>query len=239
MTGMKLTFLGTSHGIPERTRFCTAMLLEAGGQNYLIDGGAPVAPLLIRRGLTPEDIRAAFVTHAHGDHLCGLIEWIDLMSWYYTKARARILLPDGDVARIIGELVPALNGGTTPREVPLTVYGPGAIYGDGVLKVTAIPNRHMVPPRTAYGFLVEAEGKRALLTGDMSATFEDFPAEVACDFVACEAAHCRLEDAVPILSGARTGRMVFYHIAPINEGRRPLALPFPYEYAEDGSEYEI
>ena len=43
---MKITFLGTSHGVPAKDRFCSSIMLESGGSFYFIDAGAPVMDLL-------------------------------------------------------------------------------------------------------------------------------------------------------------------------------------------------
>lgn len=75
---MKITFLGTSHGVPEVNRFCTSVLLESGGKHYLIDAGAPISDLLIRNKVAFKDISAIFITHLHGDHVDGLVQFADL-----------------------------------------------------------------------------------------------------------------------------------------------------------------
>ncbi len=237
---MKITFFGTSHGIPEPDRFCTCILIEAAGKKYLIDGGAPAASLLIAHGMTPEDIDAVFMTHTHGDHINGLLEMIDLESWYFTAAETRFLFPEQNAVDAIRTYLRATHGNTPVKEVPMETYEPGVIWNDGTLTVTAIRNRHLPEPRRTFSFLLEAEGRRALFTGDMSPTFEDFPADVGrVDIVFCEAAHCRLEDAAPYLSKADTPRMVFYHIAPKNGDRKPQPLPFENSFAADGDVYEI
>ena len=38
---MKLTFLGTSHGVPEKHRKCTSVLLTVQGKHYIFDAGVP------------------------------------------------------------------------------------------------------------------------------------------------------------------------------------------------------
>ena len=43
---MKITFLGTSHGITEKNQFCSSALVSTGGKHYLVDAGAPVLTLL-------------------------------------------------------------------------------------------------------------------------------------------------------------------------------------------------
>ena len=48
---MKITFLGTSHGVPAADRYCSSAMIEVNGSVYLIDAGAPVIDLLIRQAL--------------------------------------------------------------------------------------------------------------------------------------------------------------------------------------------
>ena len=64
---MKITLLGTSHGVPAADRYCSCTLIEAGHAAYLIDAGAPAIDLLLRRGVDLTAIRALFTTHLHGD----------------------------------------------------------------------------------------------------------------------------------------------------------------------------
>ena len=39
---MKITFLGTSHGVPAADRYCSCTMLEVNGAHYFIDAGAPL-----------------------------------------------------------------------------------------------------------------------------------------------------------------------------------------------------
>ena len=64
---MKITFLGTSHGVPSEERYCQSMLLEIGENAYLIDAGAPVMNILLRRHFDLNRLKAIFLTHMHGD----------------------------------------------------------------------------------------------------------------------------------------------------------------------------
>ena len=70
---IRITFLGTSHGVPEKDRFCSSTLIEIGDDRYLVDMGGPVTETLIRRDIPLETIKAVFITHPHGDHTNGLI----------------------------------------------------------------------------------------------------------------------------------------------------------------------
>ena len=46
---MKLIFVGTSHGVPEKDRRCSSYLLEVDGSYYIIDMGTQTIEDLRRR----------------------------------------------------------------------------------------------------------------------------------------------------------------------------------------------
>ena len=64
---MRITFLGTSHGIPEKDRFCSCTMIEVGENLYFIDAGAPIVDLIIRSGRKVEAAKALFTTHCHSE----------------------------------------------------------------------------------------------------------------------------------------------------------------------------
>jgi len=114
-----------------------------------------------------------------------------------------------------------------PRRVRFFVY-PDAppegetVFDDGVLRVTAYPVRHC--PHS-HAFLLEAEGKRIVFTGDLSRDLSDYPrvaTETPVDLVVTEAAHGRLSEpaTVAILGESRTPRLVISHRNP---SRNPLS----------------
>ena len=78
---MKITFLGTSHGVPARGRNCSTAMLEVGDAIYFIDGGAPMIEefLKIRNESDLARARALFTTHTHGDHYSGAFNFISLI----------------------------------------------------------------------------------------------------------------------------------------------------------------
>ena len=78
---MKLTFLGTGHGIGTAERACSAMLIETNGALYLIDGGVDLGVRIRQSGYNPNCVKAIFTTHAHSDHIGGLYQFIDLFNW--------------------------------------------------------------------------------------------------------------------------------------------------------------
>ena len=78
MIQMKITFIGSSHGVPEPNRKCTCIMIEVGANVYFIDMGAPAIDELRTRGISIDAVKGVFITHMHGDHTDGLIQFIDL-----------------------------------------------------------------------------------------------------------------------------------------------------------------
>ena len=72
---MKITFLGTSHGITEKDRFTSSTLISVAGKNYLVDAGAPIMKLLQEQDVGFDTLGGIFITHSHPDHYMGLVEF--------------------------------------------------------------------------------------------------------------------------------------------------------------------
>lgn len=71
----RLSFLGTSAGVPTRDRFTSALAVQsppAGRGWYLVDCGDGVQHRLQRVRLSPHDLAGVCISHVHGDHLYGL-----------------------------------------------------------------------------------------------------------------------------------------------------------------------
>ena len=106
----------------------------------------------------------------------------------------------------------------------------GVVYDDGVLKLTAIPTRHC-PGSHAY--VLEAEGKTVLCTGDLSRPSEDFPwVEKPLDLLICESAHFPTTDYLPVLAKIEAKKVCVTHYSP----KRMVSLyQFQQEMAERGN----
>lgn len=71
-TDMSLYFLGTSAGMPTRSRSTTSTLLRLGGYAYLFDVGEGTQRQLMFAMGKLSEIERIFITHLHGDHVMGL-----------------------------------------------------------------------------------------------------------------------------------------------------------------------
>lgn len=72
---MEITFLGTSSGVPTRSRNVSsvAIRLPQRAEVWLFDCGEGTQHQLLRSDLKSSQIRRIFITHMHGDHIFGLM----------------------------------------------------------------------------------------------------------------------------------------------------------------------
>ena len=234
---MTVTFLGTSHGITEKNAFCSSAVLSVGGAHYIVDAGAPLDTLLQNYDIPFRDVRGIFITHPHQDHYVGLAQLTFTMEDFgrFEGVSIPVYSPEGiDYAALNVFLWGDPRGHDRYRVENPPAYrvrhltypdapeGGAGIFDDGTLRVTAYPVRHC--PHS-HAFLLEAEGKRIVFTGDLSRDLSDYPrvaVETPVDLVVTEAAHGRLSEpgTVATLAKSRTPRLVISHRNP---SRNPLS----------------
>lgn len=214
---MKVNFLGTSHGVPMKDRFCSATLIEVNGCNYLIDCGAPVADLFVRNSVDFAALKAVFVTHSHGDHTYGLSSLCDLSSWHYKNADFDVFMPEKEVADAFEHLITVCEKNFCKERIRFRDFEAGVIFRDNNITVTAIATKHVNGGEyPSFGFMIEAEGKRIFLTGDLyrdpSVDFPDAAKDLPSEMIVCEMAHFGSDAILPIVTECPTKRIYFNHI---------------------------
>ena len=248
---MKLITLGTGHGNFTVSRYKSASLLLAGGRQYLIDCGSPAAASMTRLGYENREVRAIFNTHMHLDHIGGLPDMLYAIVRYpVTGQHTDVYLAEERTAELYA-FMHAMHLSEHPEYLAFHAVTPGRIFDDGVLRVTAIPTDHIarVPgtPPITFAFLMEAEGKRVLFSGDLRGDFSDFPGETGADVLVCEATHYKPETAAPVFREKAYKRLIFNHVHDPwhgEEGERKLLsyyaeLPYPVEIAHDLEKFDL
>ena len=249
---MLITTLGTSHGDHTYCRYNTSTLFETQGQAYLVDCGEPVSASMVRSEKPFDTLRAVFVTHGHADHVGGLPNLIKFIVKYPRQTPPlQVFVPEEEIGRGLGSWLQSVHVKWPHPSVELQTLKTGPVFDDGVLRVTTLPTQHMAHfSCPSYGFLLEAEGKRVVVSGDLKGDFSDFPKlpqNEPCDLCLCELTHYDPAVAVPILKPCPIKRMVFHHIHNPWHGedgearaREILApLPYPIEIAHDGDTFEV
>ena len=249
---MKLITLGTSHGDPTLTRFNSALVLQVGNTNYLFEAGAPVNALMIRRDLPFASLKAVFVSHAHEDHIGGLPGLIkSLVKRPEPGQHTDIFLPEQLTIDGVMAFMQATHRLWPEELLSFSVISTGVIYQDENITVEAIPTLHMSNENMtfpSFAFVVTAENKRLVFTGDISRTLKDLPLEALSTPAICimECQHYDPAQAGVYLRQLPIQKFIGVHVSnkwdALGEAAFIDALgkpDFPVTVAEDGMEFEL
>lgn len=153
---MQITFLGTSSGVPTRSRNVSsvALRLPQRAEVWLFDCGEGTQHQLLRSELKSSQIRRIFITHMHGDHIYGLMGLLASCGLAGSTERMDIYGP--------GDLDDYLRAGKrysqTNFSYPVQIHAvqPGVLYEDEEFIVSCRMLKHRVP---AFGYRVEEKDR--------------------------------------------------------------------------------
>jgi ribonuclease Z len=173
---VQVTLLGTGCPQCDPDRLGPASLVRAGKRQLLIDVGSGATQRLVSAGSNGRNLDAVLLTHLHSDHIVDLFQLV-ISSWHQGRDRPqRVYGPkgtrhfvDGLMAlwrpeleqRIAHEMRPS----TAALQVEVTDIAPGEVLRLDEVVVRAVAVDHF-PVREAFGFVVEARGRRAVFSGD-------------------------------------------------------------------------
>ena len=175
---MKVTLLGTGSPLPSATCAGPSTLVQAGGQNVVVDAGRGVIMRLVGAMCPPPLVSAVLLTHLHSDHICDLND-IVTTRWIASPAATALPVygPVGTQKMVDGLLAMlALDEGYRMAHhddlragggmlVEVHEVEPGATFSIGDVKVSVHATDHR-PVAPTVGFRFEHEGVVAALAGD-------------------------------------------------------------------------
>ncbi|MBJ8957091.1 ribonuclease BN [Citrobacter youngae] len=159
---MELLFLGTSAGVPTRSRNVTAILLNLQHPTqaglWLFDCGEGTQHQMLSTPFHPGKLDRIFISHLHGDHLFGLPGLLCSRSMAGNVQPLTLYGPKG--LREFTETALRLSGSWTDYPLDVVEITAGEVVDDGLRKVTAFRLEH---PLECYGFRVEEHDKPGAL----------------------------------------------------------------------------
>ncbi len=177
---LKVTLLGTGTPTPRLSAFSASTLVEAGKQKLLFDLGRGSTMRLFQKRIPLGAIDAHFITHMHSDHVVGLPDmwlsgWI-ATPWASRKSPMVIFGPKGLVA-MTENLTKAFaedirirmdDEHLKPEGVAFAAKDieAGLVYEKDGVKVTAIDVNHGDKIKPSFGYVIEYDGKKVVLSGD-------------------------------------------------------------------------
>lgn len=198
----RIVLLGTGNPPADPDRSGPATAIVVNGTPYLVDFGAGVVrrarAAVVDRGiaaLEPTNLRVVFVTHLHSDHTVGYPDLI-LTPWVLgRRVPLEVYGPPG-LKAMTEHLLEAYSAdfesrtkehgqglytvGSFPEghRVNANEIGPGVVYKDANVTVTAFATKHALP---SYGYRFDTPDRSIVISGDTNPTQATIDACRGCD----------------------------------------------------------
>ncbi len=187
--GLTVALCGSGSPLPDPTRAGPCAAVVAGGRLFVVDVGPGSVKNLQLMRLPPAKVAGLLITHFHSDHIAEVGELM-LQHWGGGAATAPLPVygPSGVEVVVAGfqqaygqdrdyriahhgpKVMPPSGFGATVHPFAISRSGPDVtVIDDGGLKVIAFPVDHG-PVRPAVGYLFIYKGRRAVISGDTSAS---------------------------------------------------------------------
>lgn len=227
---MNIHYLGTCSGTePMPNMHHASLIMEINGKYYWFDAGECCVHTACSLGLNVMRSRAVFISHPHIDHIGGLANLFACIGKLIRRYDKRLITDNTlDIFFPNPELLQAIklvsnSGFGTDLSFTLKEHKTceGLLFCDENIRVTALSNTHLqqtgIQEPLAFSFLIEAEGKRIVFSGDVGTPEELDPfTKEGCALLIMETGHhkvadvCRyaLERGIPQLRLTHHGREI-------------------------------
>ncbi|MGI8932994.1 MAG: ribonuclease Z [Phormidesmis sp.] len=149
---MQITFLGTSSGVPTRSRNVSsvALRLPQRAEVWLFDCGESTQHQFLKSDFKSSQIRRIFVTHMHGDHIFGLPGLLASCGMAGTGQQQIDLYGPPELGKYL-EACRRYSKTQSSYPIQVHVTEPGKVYEDDDYIVTCQKLKHRIP---AHGYRV-------------------------------------------------------------------------------------
>ena len=222
---MKIYFLGTCSGTePMPDMHHCSVVFEIRGVYYWFDAGENCShTAMTKMGIDLSRVRSIFISHPHIDHIGGLANLIYALNKLVWRK-----IPHEDNGGVVNFFLPDENIFPSVMSVafmlrksfPLTMNDypvkDGVVYKDENIKVTAHHTTHLKEDGSngwhAYSYLIEAEGKRVLFSGDVGVP-SDLDSQIGngVDIFIMETGHHKVSDVLDYMESKNIKKLMFNH----------------------------
>jgi ribonuclease BN (tRNA processing enzyme) len=201
--GTQLVMLGTGNPNADSDRSGPAVAIVRGSKAYLVDCG----PGVVRRAAAAEkqhaipalkatELKIVFITHLHSDHTLGYPDLI-FTPWVLGRDEPLQAFGPHGLKRMTQHIEQAWAEDIKVRRrgleqanangyrVNVHEIGPGVVYRDDNVIVTAIPVRHGIW-KEAFGYKFETKDRTIVISGDTAPTDAIVKACDGCDLLVHE-----------------------------------------------------
>ena len=253
---MKITFVGTSHGIPQKDRYCSCYMIEAGNGIYFVDSGTSFSDAMRDYHKDSYRLRAVFTTHPHSDHTGGIIAGISTLAWRKPDLKFQIWFTSQDIIDAYKKYLLATfyspNGENPTPNIDFRLASVGELYKDENISVTYFPTEHLdTTGKPAYGMVIKElceGGATVIFSGDLSYNLRsnDYPkaAYNPHDLFVCEMAHFFPLHIEEHYKKSKPKALAITHLSSAPQ-KVPLIndmatrLPYPVWIVKDGDVIEV
>jgi len=195
--GTRVVVLGTGNPSADPDRWGPAVAVVVNDRAYLLDCG----PGVVRRAAAAEkngiaalkakELKIVFITHLHSDHTLGYPDLI-FSPWVLGRTEALEAYGPHGLKNMTSHVEKAWTedvrirrrgleqANATGYKVNVHEIGPGVVYRDENVTVTAFPVRHGIW-KEAYGYTFQTRDRKIVISGDTAPTDEVVKACDGCD----------------------------------------------------------
>lgn len=202
-----------------------SLIFEVNGRNYWFDAGENCAHRAFTDGVDVMKTEALFVSHPHIDHIGGaanLFFCFNKLIGRYGRSLPNnntlaVFFPDTEVLSAIK--VVAVGNASGKQLFSIAEHGlcDGTLLSDGNVKISAIHNRHIRGDGRdgkwhSFSFMIEAEGKKAVFSGDVASPSElDAFLNDGADLLIMETGHHSVQDVCAYACEKKVKSLLFTH----------------------------
>ena len=179
---MRIIMLGTGAAIPDADRNDSGILITVRDQHYMFDCGQGATQQIVRAHQDPTQVNTIFLSHLHYDHIADF-PYFMIATWICDRATTPVVVGPEGTANFVEHL---LENGAYAKDIEARAQypnrgknihvlrpdvrecGPGVVFEDEVVKVTACYVEHI--PREispCFGLRMDTvDGQSISFSGD-------------------------------------------------------------------------